>query len=72
MKHYGFEFRYDTNNVDKDSPLREAVPQECNIVTSRLQEVGHSLPWIPDQLTVNQYQKGQGKAIIVIVEFCNQ
>ncbi|XP_054262574.1 alkylated DNA repair protein alkB homolog 8 isoform X2 [Macrosteles quadrilineatus] len=60
VKHYGYEFRYDNNNVDKDSPLDEAVPDECGFIVDRLQNLGYPLTWVPDQLTVNQYQKGQG------------
>uniref|UniRef100_A0A1B6MHZ2 tRNA (carboxymethyluridine(34)-5-O)-methyltransferase n=1 Tax=Graphocephala atropunctata TaxID=36148 RepID=A0A1B6MHZ2_9HEMI len=60
VKHFGFEFRYDNNNVDKDSPLEEAIPLECDFIGERLAKLGHPLSWTPDQLTVNQYQRGQG------------
>lgn len=62
VKHYGFEFRYDNNNVDKDKPLSEKIPEDCLFINKRLEEKGYGtlLPWTPDQLTVNQYQKGQG------------
>ncbi|XP_075905974.1 tRNA (carboxymethyluridine(34)-5-O)-methyltransferase alkbh8 isoform X2 [Nelusetta ayraudi] len=59
VKHYGFEFRYDNNNVDKDKPLAAGIPQECLPVLERC--VAHKLlDVMPDQLTVNQYESGQG------------
>lgn len=89
VKHYGFEFRYDNNNVDKDRPLpagesdfpttppdirfhhrrfkitgiicflSQGIPVEClpfleRCLTNRIIDV------LPDQLTVNQYESGQG------------
>uniref|UniRef100_A0A3Q3WZG6 tRNA (carboxymethyluridine(34)-5-O)-methyltransferase n=1 Tax=Mola mola TaxID=94237 RepID=A0A3Q3WZG6_MOLML len=59
VKHYGYEFRYDNNNVDKDKPLAAGIPEEClpvleRCVTNKLINI------MPDQLTVNQYESGQG------------
>ncbi|CAJ1065618.1 LOW QUALITY PROTEIN: alkylated DNA repair protein alkB homolog 8 [Xyrichtys novacula] len=59
VKHYGFEFRYDNNNVDKDKPLPSGIPQECLPVLERCFRSGH-INIMPDQLTVNQYECGQG------------
>ncbi|KAM9317771.1 tRNA (carboxymethyluridine(34)-5-O)-methyltransferase alkbh8 [Pholidichthys leucotaenia] len=59
VKHYGFEFRYDNNNVDKDKPLPAGLPKECLPVLERCVENGH-INFMPDQLTVNQYESGQG------------
>uniref|UniRef100_UPI0037E70F68 alkylated DNA repair protein alkB homolog 8 n=1 Tax=Semicossyphus pulcher TaxID=241346 RepID=UPI0037E70F68 len=59
VKHYGFEFRYDNNNVDKDKPLPAGIPQECLPVLERCVRNGH-INIMPDQLTVNQYESGQG------------
>nr|XP_020495617.1 alkylated DNA repair protein alkB homolog 8 isoform X1 [Labrus bergylta] len=59
VKHYGFEFRYDTNNVDKDKPLASGIPQECLPVLERCVKKAH-INILPDQLTVNQYESGQG------------
>lgn len=56
VKHYGYEFRYDTNNVDKDKPLSQSIPQECNFLWERLEIT----PFRPDQLTINHYSPGQG------------
>ncbi|XP_076869371.1 tRNA (carboxymethyluridine(34)-5-O)-methyltransferase ALKBH8 isoform X2 [Brachyhypopomus gauderio] len=59
VKHYGYEFRYDNNNVDKDKPLPGGLPAQCDAVLHRCLSVGH-ITVLPDQLTVNQYQSGQG------------
>uniref|UniRef100_A0A3Q4H912 AlkB homolog 8, tRNA methyltransferase n=1 Tax=Neolamprologus brichardi TaxID=32507 RepID=A0A3Q4H912_NEOBR len=59
VKHYGFEFRYDNNNVDKDKPLPAGIPAECLPVLERCLRNGH-INVMPDQLTVNQYESGQG------------
>ncbi|XP_042371505.1 alkylated DNA repair protein alkB homolog 8-like, partial [Plectropomus leopardus] len=58
VKHYGFEFRYDNNNVDKDKPLTAGIPQECLPVLERCVTNKH-INIMPDQLTVNQYEAGQ-------------
>ncbi|XP_046394315.1 alkylated DNA repair protein alkB homolog 8 [Ischnura elegans] len=59
VKHYGYEFRYDNNNVDKDKPLSEDIPKQCSFFTERLLEKT-GLKFVPNQLTVNEYQPGQG------------
>ncbi|CAL8361566.1 unnamed protein product [Merluccius merluccius] len=59
VKHYGYEFRYDTNNVDKDKPLSVGLPDECAPILKHCLKDGH-IGTMPDQLTVNQYQPGQG------------
>lgn len=59
MKHFGYEFRYDNNNVDKEKPLKQRIPPLCVRLVNKLLELGH-LTQRPDQLTVNQYLPGQG------------
>ncbi|XP_072318003.1 tRNA (carboxymethyluridine(34)-5-O)-methyltransferase alkbh8 [Eucyclogobius newberryi] len=59
VKHYGYEFRYDNNNVDKDKPLAAGLPVECMPVLERCIKRG-CISVMPDQLTVNQYESGQG------------
>ncbi|XP_060929378.1 alkylated DNA repair protein alkB homolog 8 [Limanda limanda] len=59
VKHYGFEFRYDNNNVDKDNPLPAGLPEECLPLLERCVRNGH-INIMPDQLTINQYESGQG------------
>ncbi|XP_041851484.1 alkylated DNA repair protein alkB homolog 8 [Melanotaenia boesemani] len=59
VKHYGFEFRYDNNNVDKDKPLPAGLPEECLPILEGCLKKGY-ISFMPDQLTVNQYESGQG------------
>ncbi|XP_059059487.1 alkylated DNA repair protein alkB homolog 8 [Achroia grisella] len=59
VKHYGYEFRYGTNDVDLNCPLPEKVPEVCNVLWRRLKEHGFDVG-VPDQLTVNKYKPGQG------------
>lgn len=61
VKHFGFEFKYDINNVDANSPLSDGIPKECDFLWERLSEKCNKFAdFIPDQLTVNQYLPGQG------------
>ncbi|XP_028904008.1 alkylated DNA repair protein alkB homolog 8 isoform X1 [Ornithorhynchus anatinus] len=59
VKHFGYEFRYDNNNVDKDKPLPGGLPEMCGGVLERCLKQGH-IKISPDQLTINQYEPGQG------------
>uniref|UniRef100_A0A3B4ADQ3 tRNA (carboxymethyluridine(34)-5-O)-methyltransferase n=1 Tax=Periophthalmus magnuspinnatus TaxID=409849 RepID=A0A3B4ADQ3_9GOBI len=59
VKHYGYEFQYDNNNVDKDKPLPAGLPKECMPLLERCMKHGY-ISVMPDQLTVNQYESGQG------------
>ncbi|XP_006822083.1 tRNA (carboxymethyluridine(34)-5-O)-methyltransferase alkbh8-like [Saccoglossus kowalevskii] len=59
VKHYGYEFRYDNNNVDKDKPLHDGIPAALRKIIDDImatQNIQHG----PNQITVNQYQPGQG------------
>lgn len=60
MRHYGYEFRYDSNDVDLSSSLEEKIPAECGLLWERLKQYELDLG-VPDQLTVNKYLPGQGK-----------
>ncbi|XP_036241520.1 alkylated DNA repair protein alkB homolog 8 isoform X1 [Molothrus ater] len=59
VKHFGYEFRYDNNNVDKDKPLPGGLPEICNPFLEKCLKQGY-IKHKPDQLTVNQYEPGQG------------
>ncbi|KAI1893935.1 hypothetical protein AGOR_G00128770 [Albula goreensis] len=59
VKHYGYEFRYDNNNVDKDKPLPGGLPKICDALLERCLKENH-IDIRPDQLTINQYEPGQG------------
>ena len=62
VKHFGYEFRYGTNDCDVNKPLTEPekrMPELCNELISRMVADGLvSSP--PDQLTVNFYEPGHG------------
>lgn len=66
VKHFGYQFIYGENNVDPSHPLKEKIPNECDILWPRIKTemVKLGLPtwdWdVPDQLTVNIYEPGQG------------
>lgn len=59
VKHYGYEFRYGSNDVDLDSPLSEKIPEQCDVLWRKLDACGYALG-VPNQLTVNKYSPGQG------------
>ncbi|XP_069747352.1 alkylated DNA repair protein alkB homolog 8 isoform X2 [Narcine bancroftii] len=59
VKHYGYEFRYDNNKVDKDKPLPGGLPEICGDILKQCMEKGY-VKFKPDQLTINQYDPGQG------------
>ncbi|XP_065705620.2 tRNA (carboxymethyluridine(34)-5-O)-methyltransferase ALKBH8 isoform X1 [Patagioenas fasciata] len=59
VKHFGYEFCYDNNNVDKDKPLPGGLPEICNLFLEKCLKQGY-IKHKPDQLTVNQYEPGQG------------
>ncbi|XP_066442332.1 alkylated DNA repair protein alkB homolog 8 isoform X3 [Eleutherodactylus coqui] len=59
VKHYGYEFRYDNNNVARDQPLPGGLPEFCNVLLDRCLLQG-LIKNMPDQLTINQYEPGQG------------
>lgn len=69
VRHYGYEFLYSTNTVDPDHPLPGGLPLICTPLLERLREQ-QLLEWLPDQLTVNDYQPGAGKwSSAFIVQF---
>lgn len=62
VQHFGYTFRYGTNDVDDQAPLKQRIPKECDFLPGRLTRRGFS-KWnfCPDQLTVNRYLPGQGR-----------
>lgn len=66
VKHFGYQFRYDTNNVDAQQPLADAqIPTECDFLWSKA-IASAAMPQLgnrPQQLTVNKYEPGQGKLV---------
>ncbi|CAC5396376.1 ALKBH8 [Mytilus coruscus] len=59
VMHYGYEFRYDINDVDADDPLPQSIPVKCNEILQKALQTGY-VKHLPDQLTVNKYVQGQG------------
>ncbi|XP_022795895.1 alkylated DNA repair protein alkB homolog 8-like [Stylophora pistillata] len=57
VKHFGYEFLYRSNNVDKSNPLPDGFPGVCDVLLDRVQE---KVMFKPDQMTVNEYKPGQG------------
>lgn len=62
VKHYGYEFRYGTNDCDETKPLvDQKVPQVVDGIIKRMLDE-RIIDIEPDQLTVNFYEPGQGIA----------
>jgi alkylated DNA repair protein alkB family protein 8 len=61
VEHFGFEFIYGSNSVDHNNPLERKIPNECDELWTLFDQRCPVLAGFrPDQLTVNQYQPGQG------------
>lgn len=60
VKHFGYEFLYGSNNVDPDQPLEQSIPGACDFLWNRLGSSQIPDFTQPDQLTVNEYEPGQG------------
>ncbi|CAL8115946.1 unnamed protein product [Orchesella dallaii] len=59
VQHFGYEFRYGTNDVDAGSPLPNKIPDYLKPLVSKM-VYGGAFSDEPDQLTVNQYLPGEG------------
>lgn len=62
VKHYGYEFRYGTNDCDLTQPLTEPdkrMPELCSRLIERML-ADNLIHARPDQLTVNFYEPGHG------------
>lgn len=68
VKHFGFEFKYGINDVDADDPLPQGIPPVCSNFLQRALATGHVTHY-PDQLTVNQYQPGQGRKCLYVCKY---
>lgn len=60
VQHFGFEFNYNTRRCDTDQPLHEPMPAPMAQLTSKIEQA--AVMDTPDQITVNDYQPGQGIA----------
>lgn len=59
VRHFGYEFNYSSNSVDKEHPLAQRIPPVLMPIVKRFVEEG-CMPVVPDQLTINRYLPGQG------------
>lgn len=59
VKHFGYEFQYENNNVNKDKPLPGGLPAIYDSILEKWLKEGF-ISYKPDQLTVNQYEPGHG------------
>ena len=60
VKHFGYEFRYGTNDCDPSQPLvNSPIPAVLDALFERLVSEGH-ISAKPDQMTVNVYEPGAG------------
>ncbi|KAM9659568.1 tRNA (carboxymethyluridine(34)-5-O)-methyltransferase ALKBH8 [Trichechus inunguis] len=59
VKHFGFEFHYETNSVDKNKPLPGGLPEICDSILEKWLKEAY-IKRKPDQLTINQYEPGHG------------
>lgn len=66
VQHFGYAFRYGTNDVDCESPLEHGIPQQLSFLHDRLvKQRAVKENFIPDQMTVNRYLPGQGRLLIL-------
>ena len=56
VNHFGYEFKYDINNIDTDTPITPFPPSWIPVL-QRAVVAGH-LKVMPDQCTVNHYLPG--------------
>lgn len=63
--HYGYRFRYGSNDVDKNKPLssqsRQGFPEYADELVNKLCKLAQ-VKNIPDQMTINKYEPGDGIA----------
>ncbi|XP_032141588.1 alkylated DNA repair protein alkB homolog 8 isoform X2 [Sapajus apella] len=59
VKHFGYEFHYENNSVDKDKPLSGGLPDICDRFLEKWLREGY-IKHKPDQMTINQYEPGHG------------
>ncbi|XP_078043753.1 tRNA (carboxymethyluridine(34)-5-O)-methyltransferase alkbh8 [Augochlora pura] len=58
VKHFGYEFQYNSNGVNPDMPITP-IPQEYKFLQMLFKQY-HNVPYEYDQLTINHYLSGQG------------
>lgn len=68
VQHYGYRYDYKARRVDHSDRLGR-LPEELQRLCKKLKEDGH-LPYVPDQVIVNEYKPGQGIASHIDCEPC--
>ncbi|KAF4008844.1 hypothetical protein G4228_000662 [Cervus hanglu yarkandensis] len=63
VKHFGYEFHYENNSVDKDKPLPGGLPDIWESILEKWLKEGF-IKHKPDQLTINQYEPGHGYPLV--------
>ena len=64
VQHFGYEFRYGTNDADLDNPLDEKIPDFIAPYIKRM--ITKSILFRkPEQLTVNHYHPETGTVVII-------
>lgn len=58
VKHFGYEFQYNSNRVDPDKPVTP-IPKNYQFLKTLFKKY-HDVPYEYDQLTINHYLPGQG------------
>ncbi|XP_031838004.2 tRNA (carboxymethyluridine(34)-5-O)-methyltransferase alkbh8 [Nomia melanderi] len=58
VKHFGYEFQYNSNKVDPNKPITP-IPKEYQFLQTLFKQY-HNVPYEYDQLTINHYLPGQG------------
>lgn len=60
VRHFGYEFRYGSNDINFENPLADKIPSYLNSVIAKMVQNEFVFKEPPQQLTVNQYRSGQG------------
>ena len=68
VQHYGYRYDYKARRVDNSDRLGE-LPEWLQRLCKKLETDGH-LPYLPDQVIVNEYEPGQGIASHIDCEPC--
>ncbi len=68
VQHYGYRYDYKARRVDRSDRLGE-LPEWLQRLCQKLRADGH-LPYLPDQVIVNEYEPGQGIASHIDCEPC--
>ena len=60
VQHYGYEFLYGINSVDKEKKAPKPIPECLNFLSERIRKITDGIQPPMDQLTINDYNPGDG------------